>query len=540
MRYINHMNRPAAPVRLTQHPAWLGLLALLLVLGGLNRPGVTTDEPLDVAPGRHYWDVLAKRGIGFFSPTGVQDAFGGNPDHPPLARWAIGATSHLFQTIQVMTTGQADPTGLYIVAGRVAPALAFSLTVLLIGRYVQKQSGLFAGACAATAYLFLPHVFAHAHLAAIESVLNLTWTLALVAWLGWSDGPTRIKALLATFCTGLALLTKIQGWLIVPWCVLLILLKRESLRTKLGALSALPLSPLIWFVGWPWMWYDTATRLKAYFGGSVDRLHLKVLYFGTVYADNQLPWHFSIVQFLASITPIVLLMLLMGIAGTIRRRMRSPNAATLALTCYLLVLFSTGITRYDQDRLFLVIWPGVAILAGAGSLELLEKLKRLGLRERIGKSFILLGLGSGVWACVQVSPLSYVSPQVGGLKFFESQGMDLNYWGDAADARLMTQVAPDFTQNTAVALVPTLHMNQAVFLTPAAMIRTGRVFGDQSAWREADLLVVYRRQAYWPEGVAEWIKAHPPLAVRSRNGVWLAGIWPGPRRARPVSALPGR
>jgi len=534
------MNNPPATPRFLQNPAWLGLIAFFLVLCGLNRPGVTIDEPLDVAPGRHYWDVLAKRGIGFFSQAGVQDAFGGNPDHPPLARWLIGAASHLCQTIQVMATGQADPTGLYILAGRVAPALAFSLTVWLIARHALKESGPFAGLCAASAYLFMPHVFAHAHLAALETVLNLTWALALLAWLGWFSSPSRKKSISAGLCTGLLLLTKIQGWLFLPWCACLIFLSRSTLRSKLEALAALGLAPVFWFAGWPWMWYDTAARMKDYFGGSVERLHLKVLYFGEVYADNELPWHFSLVQFLAAITPMVLLLLLVGMASTIRRKERGTGMALVILTFYLLAIFSTSITRYDQDRLFLVVWPGVAILAGQGSLSLVEKLKRLGLSERIGKLIVFVGLGSAIWPCLQVSPLSYVSPLVGGLKFFENQGMDLNYWGDAADPQLIEQARPHMPQGTVTAVVPTLHANQAVFITPAAIVRSGEIFRDQSAWQEADILVVYRRQAYWPEGLAQWLATHEPLVLRSRGGVWLAGVWPGPRRKGPVSPLPGR
>lgn len=531
--------RPAL-IRSLQNPAWLGLAALLLVLFGLNRPGVTIDEPLDVAPGRHYWDVLAKRGTGFFSAAGVQDAFGGNPDHPPLARWLIGAASLLFQTVQIMTTGQADPTGLYILAGRVAPALAFSLTVWLIGRYVRRESGPFAGQCAALAYLSLPHVFAHAHLAALETVLNLAWCLALLAWLGWLKTPGPKSSILAAICTGLALLTKIQGWLILPWALLLILLQNRKLQARLQTLVALPLAPLVWFLGWPWLWYNSAERIKAYFGGSVQRLHLNVLYFGTVYADNMLPWHYALVQFLAAITPIVLLLFILSLRSGFREQMRGPQMALFILTFYLIVLFSTGITRYDHDRLFLVIWPGVAILAGSGSLELLQRLNRWGLSERIGKLIILCGLGSALWPCLQASPLSYVSPLSGGLKSFESIGMDLNYWGDAADTRLIAQAMPHLSQGTVTAVVPTLHANQAVFLTPTSMARTGAVFRDQSAWMEADMLIVYRREAYWPEGLAEWLKSHEPLALRKRGGVWLAGIWPGPRRVKSVSPAPAR
>ena len=80
-----------------------------------------------------------------------------------------------------------------------------------------------------------------------------------------------------------------------------------------------------------------------------------------------------------------------------------------------------------------------------------------------------------------------------------------------------------------VVVVPTLAGGQAVFLTPDALLRKGMTFEEQSRWRDADLLVIYRRPSYWPEGLEEWIRSKPPIAVRQRDGVWLSAIWCGPK-----------
>lgn len=286
------------------------------------------------------------------------------------------------------------------------------------------------------------------------------------------------------------------------------------------------------------MWYDTSSRLSAYFGGTVDRLHLKVLYFGQVYQDNQLPWHSSLVQFLAAITPFTLILFGAGLFTAIRGRGIKGGRPIAFLILQMMLLFTLSITRYDMDRLFLVIWPLVAVLAGSGAQWVSQMIRDKGFSIRISTTVLGVGLASSAWPCmVGVSPLSYISPMAGGLRFFESQGMDLNFWGDAVDQTLLRKLQNVRSKGEMVAVVPTLHSTQSLFFMPLEWMKQGDLFRDQLAWRDAQFLVVYRRQSYWPDEFAEWIKTHEPISLRSRNGVWLAGIWPGPKLLRPISQV---
>lgn len=510
-------------------PGLAGLLAFILVSWGLGQPGITTDEPLDVAPGRHYWDQLGKHGLGFLNQASVQATFGGNPDHPPLARWLLGAASHGFQTLQVLFTSHADPTGLYIHSARIAPALAFGFTVALIARFVGSRAGPTAGWSSAMCYMFLPHIYAHAHLAAIETILNLTWFAAVVGWLRWIEKPGLKRSIFAGILTALAMLTKIHGWLIIPWALVVILIYSRSLEQLAKGLLGISFAPVCWLLGWPWMWYETVGRFSVYFGGTVKRQHLMVLYFGKVYQDNELPWHSSWVQFMAAITPFAMILFGAGLISLIRRNDGILGRPIAVLIFQMMILFSLPITRYDMDRLFLVVWPLVAVVAGLGAAGIFASLPKTGLKRRLWTIFFALGLGNSVLACFQFSPMSYVSPMVGGLKFFEGQGMDLNYWGDAIDRKLLSRLLEVRSKGDAVAVVPTLHQNQAIFFTPLELMKQGDLFRDQSAWREARYLVVYRRQSYWPAEFEAWIESHEPISLRSRNGIWLGGIWPGPK-----------
>ena len=91
----------------------------------LDGPGLTVDEPLDVRPGRTYLAVLRSEGRHFFDRAVVDRVFRDNAEHPPLGRWLLGVASVLGEPFEVLVKGP-DPTGHYVLAGRLAPAVTFA------------------------------------------------------------------------------------------------------------------------------------------------------------------------------------------------------------------------------------------------------------------------------------------------------------------------------------------------------------------------------------------------------------------------------
>src|SRR5262249_52562713 len=115
--------RPSGGAR---RPALLmGGLAALAVVLTLADPGLTIDEPLDVRPGRTYVAALRAQGGHFFDRAVVDTVFADNAEHPPLGRWLLGLASTVGEPFEILILGGRDPVGLYVVSGRLAPALAF-------------------------------------------------------------------------------------------------------------------------------------------------------------------------------------------------------------------------------------------------------------------------------------------------------------------------------------------------------------------------------------------------------------------------------
>src|SRR5262249_26901408 len=156
--------------------------------------GLTIDEPLDVRPGRTYIKLIREEGLRFFDRKVVDRVFRDNAEHPPLGRWLLGIASTLGEPFEVIWKGP-DPTGHYVLAGRLAPALSYGALVSVVTFVAGRRWGGGAGMAAGFALLAMPRVFAHAHLAALDTFLSLFWTVALIAGANGLQSPRPNRAM---------------------------------------------------------------------------------------------------------------------------------------------------------------------------------------------------------------------------------------------------------------------------------------------------------------------------------------------------------
>ncbi|MEO6808968.1 MAG: glycosyltransferase family 39 protein [Isosphaeraceae bacterium] len=499
----------------------MGVGAALAVVFTLGDPGITIDEPLDVGPGQRYIAALFKHGTHFFDRAVVDRVFADNAEHPPLGRWLLGIASTLGGPFDPLLGGP-DPFGVH--AGRLAPALCFAALVALVALVAGRRFGRAGGIAAGLALMFMPRMFAHAHFGALDTFLCLFWTAALLAVGLALERKRPVLAMAgAGLVWGLALLTKIHAWLLPPIALVWVLVRLPWKRGLVAILAWGAAGFALFLVAWPWLWYDTAARLSAYLGTGVDRLSLRVFYFGQVYADRDVPWHYPWVYFAVTV-PVGLHLL--GVNGLIRAwRLRKADPFPLLLTAPIgmfLALFSTNVPVYDGERLFLVVFPFWALLIGLGFQVIWTWLAG---RRWCRAALIGFVLAQG-WGVVSTHPfgLSYFNILIGGLPGAERLGLELTYWGDAIDPVLLDNLARRTQPGEVVALVPTLHHLQGVAATTPALLDLGITLQDESEAPRADWVLVYRRTAYWRPEIAALTRA-PAVASRRRQGVWLSGLW---------------
>ena len=506
----------------------MALVAGLAVVFTLDGPGLTVDEPLDVRPGRTYLETLANKGWEFFSPDVVDRVFRDNAEHPPLGRWLLGLASKVGEPVEVLWKGP-DPTSHYVLSGRLAPAAAFSALVAVVVYYGGVTWGASAAFAGGFALLAMPRVFAHAHLGALDTFLSLFWTVALLTGCAAvrSQAPMRNLAF-AGVCWGLVLLTKIHGWFLIPVMIVWSVVCLGTRKATVGLLVWAGAGLAVFFLGWPWLWYDTWSRFSSFWGTGLDRATIRVQYFGQVFQDRDVPWHYPWFYFAVTV-PLGLQLL--GIAGLIRawtERRKEPLPLLLAGTIILfLVIFSTRVPVYDGERLFLLVFPAWAILIGAGFGSLCD---RFGTAPWLRWSLMVALVAQG-WGVVAIHPfgLSYYNALVGGLAGAEKLGLELTYWGDAVDCGLLDQLAAEGNPGAKAALVPTLYPGQGVLTTgfDRTLAKHDIILADEEASLDAEWVVVSHRTAYWRPEFRERLRNGGGLVVarRSRDGVTLAELW---------------
>jgi hypothetical protein len=546
--------------------AWISIVVCIDPAGSYpsmpQGPGLTVDEIFNVEQGVYL--VEQARALGWYHliPGTSVEAFrpenGYNPDHPPLGRYWLGVHHQVAWWI----APPHQPEGPFVTAcARTGSATAFALTVWMIGAFVTFASpnGAFRrldhssdsrpgsgssatitdaanpaaasvpsmlrrgdgmpwsaweGALTSLALVLMPRVYGHAHLAALETMTNLTCTAAVLAVAVWWSGPvppTWRAAFLAGILLGLALLTKIQAVLIpvpvVAWA--LIRWRRTAILPVLvWGLTALA----VFFIAWPYLWLDPVGHLLEYLGRTTNRVSLYCYYFGIRYSDTVVPWHYPFVMFAVTV-PLGMhgLGFLAAGSGTIRRSFGKAvenadeqsdvdlwrNRLLLGCVAFPLIVFALpGVAVYDGERLFLTAFPLWAIFVGRGAALAFRAIaSRIGIRlATIGMSVLIV---LQIMANLRVHPayLSYYNIAVGGLSGAEKLGLEMNYWGDSVTRSLLESATVENDRFTNLEILPSLHQFQTDDLISQSPILRKRMKPSPATGSAIPLRLAFRRRA---------------------------------------------
>ncbi len=522
-------------------PACLAVIAVIVVSLALDPagdypiqtegPGLTVDEIFNVDLGARLADDLLTGDLPAAIRTGQT-----LPDHPPLGRLWLG---FFHEMVLLIAAPSGDHAPLVVAAARFGSAVAFGILVWLAGFTAARWYGNPAGWGASAALILMPRVFGHAHLAALESVLNLTYFLAVISVVRtWTQPtpPTLRSTLLSGLCLGLALLTKIQA-IFIPIPVVIWVLLNWKHRAVLPLLIWGVTGLIVFVCGWPWLWLDPVGHVLKYLGHATERSVIQVWYCGRMFADREVPWHYPWAIF-ATTVPIGLHLL--GLAGASARLSVSPGTPPaqskiavewflLASVLFPLFVFSVpGVAVYDGERLFLIVYPLWAVFIGRGIAVVWKRLEPRLPPWSIGSILALFLAAQGI-ALWQLAPcwLSYFNATVGGLPGANRFGFQVTYWGDSVTRELLNQTTQQVPPDTVIDVAPVLHPFQLAAWesqSPGLRARNLKLKPFDSAAPARFLLVYYRRDylpANWQKGPAGY---HPLFEV-VRQGTVLAGLY---------------
>lgn len=468
----------------------LGAITFAALLATAPQIGLTWDEPAYIAASESYvmwFDRLANAPRYALGPAAIQTYWDINHEHPPLNKIYSGAVWSLARHVTDDLT-----------AHRMGNMLLASALVASLFWTVARGFGGWAGLAAAAALLSMPRFFFHAHLAALD--VPAAVAVFLLTALFWHTRERRGVwwDVLFGVAWGVAMAVKVNALLVPPTILIWLLVVRGGWRLARRAALALPIGALVFVALWPWLYHDTLERLVRYaLFITVDHWDIGQWYLHAWHMPP--PWHFAPVMLVAATPTALLALAALGAAlGAYGRfadhgpmtedqsrtfgaaeptadgeRPLGPDAApnlaasTLALgrsssvggrqpalgpsSLALLWALSAaaplgalmiGQTKvYDNERLFMPVFPFVAALAGVGLVWAVSSgvglLRRRSVpwlaRQAVATLAVLLvpasyapQVASG--AALYPHLLSYYSDAVGGLPGAVALGLESTYW----------------------------------------------------------------------------------------------------------------
>jgi 4-amino-4-deoxy-L-arabinose transferase-like glycosyltransferase len=337
-------------------------------------------------------------------------------------------------------------------------------TVYLWGR---RSIGRLAGLVAALLLAMQPEVFYHSHLACFDMAVMSMWLITTYAYFRSIDGGGLPWALLTGVLYGLELNTKHNAWLLPPALIVHFVLTRgarglrrdlavSGTRVPLALLAMATIGPVVFYLTWPWIWFDTGKRLSEYVAFHTNHEYYNMEFLGVTYFRPPMPRLYAWVMTLATVPGITLLCFVLGLvrsaldlpflraarqAGPAVRRVlaHSYSVRTLWLLCLLTSYapwFSSGTPIFGGTKHWMTAYPFMCLFAGVGFDWTLRRLLVLAPPVLARLRVPQVALAATVLAAPTVMTLhahpwglSAYTPLVGGTPGGASLGLNRSFWG---------------------------------------------------------------------------------------------------------------
>lgn len=467
------------------------------VVRGPDRAGALEREAI-----RQAWDVDR-----YFNP------------HPPVYKEAMALTE------AVLGDRFGELTGF-----RTSSLLMFSLLVGLIAGLTAALIGLASGVGAGLALLLMPRVLGHAYIAATDLPMTLFWFVATIGLFLYVREGRRGWLIAGALGLGFALGTKFTGFLAPAPLFVWFLFYGRSRTSAKAFLIWLGFAVVVAVIVNPAAWYDPVGYQQRLFTESLARqatVPISTFYVGKIW-EYVVPWHHAIVMSLITLPVVTLALSLLAMKTVVLRGATRPLALLCAIEIgfWLALMALPDSPNHDGVRMFLPMFPFVAILAGIGFGILVAAMKR---RLPAGGPFTL---GTLLLAFLLFYPaflgtarsqpylLSYYGELVGGPAGAANAGMEATYWFDAVTPgflRRMEQALPDSAIVVASPNHEYYEQLQDLGLLRGDLRFTGSV--------PADYLLLLGRRASFSPGFAAIYSTVPPILAVELDGVELVGLY---------------
>jgi hypothetical protein len=442
------------PKRLERADLWIavglagGYLALLL--GTVRSLGYTRDEGFYVGAARVlelWFDRVGDAGLAAFERPSIDHFFAPIHEHPGLMKLLFAASHRLLHERLPLFTESGT-------AYRLPGMLMASLAVAVVFLWGREVLGRLAGLVSALLFAWMPRVFFHSHLACLDMATASMWLVTSYVYLrAFTTG--RLRAVLAAgVLYGLFLDTKHNAW-IFPFALFSHLaavrlyervkaLPRTGTRIPWALLSVLGLGPLVLWLVWPWLWFDTGERLLDWFKFHLGHDYYNMEFLGRTYWKPPMPRLYAWVMTLATVPAVTLALFALGLVDTTRALVRGVSGERAASDALWLVglcaSYAPWLSRdtpiFGGTKHWITAYPFLCLLAGRGFALVRAEIVQHSYARRRDPRVVAGALSA---ACllgplamtVHSHPwgLSFYTPLVGGAPGAASLGLNRTFWG---------------------------------------------------------------------------------------------------------------
>ncbi|MBN1896585.1 MAG: glycosyltransferase family 39 protein [Candidatus Aenigmarchaeota archaeon] len=296
------------------------------------------------------------------------------------------------QSLDVMQSITANRLGTIILTG-----IGLYILFLFTSRAFSRRVAFFS----TLALIFMPRFFAHSKYLLFDLSSAIFWVVTL--WIFWEGMKNWKYGIFSGVAFGIALTTKAMSYFIpVALLVWLLVSYRDRLmpfissrrnfipgKSNIVFFSFILITPVIFFLLYTWLWYDTAERifyLLGYYGGHLETGATAAFFMG----ENLERGNFMMnaTMMLSTIPAFILVLSVVGIFRALKDTITLDNrVSSLILISAAMPLIVLGAIQiaYNGSQELMPSLPFVAILAGIGADHLLSWLKSSGKLSMMSK-----------------------------------------------------------------------------------------------------------------------------------------------------------
>jgi 4-amino-4-deoxy-L-arabinose transferase-like glycosyltransferase len=486
--------------------ALLGAGYVALLLATVKNLGYARDEGFYFRAAGEYkkwFDILFTDPARALDQSSVDAYWRENHEHPAFVK-SLFALSFKFLNVQWHVFKEAGTA--FRFPGMVLSSLGVSVTYL----WGRREIGRLAGFVAALFLAMQPAMFYHSHLACFDVAVMSMWLVTTYAYSRSLEGGIG-WAVVTGILYGLELDTKHNAWLLPPALILhflatrgLRLLRRDlrSGRTRipLALLTMATIGPVVFYLCWPWIWFDTGHRLSAYVAFHTNHEYYNIEFLGTTYFRPPMPHLYAWVMTAATVPTITLSCFLLGLvkSGIDFPYWRAKRALPVAdhdvleaswstRTLWLLCLLTSYAPWLSSDtpifggtKHWITAYPFMCLFAGIGFQWTRERLTTLVptvlRRANVPDAALAASVLAGpVFMTLHAHPwgLAAYVPLVGGETGGASLGLNRSFWGYTTGAvqDFLNAHAPPHAE---------VYIHDTAYDSWIRMVRDGRIRSDLS------------------------------------------------------------